>query len=152
MKKIPIILIWVALVFIVIATAIVNKPYPTEFTSQNTAIPLPQTGLKSVLKEGFEAGKVELLFPYFDEIISICIQEKEDIYLAYHAKAALSSFFESFPPEEFDLKHNGKSRGGQETFLIGDYTSKTGTKFRVYIFLEKDLIQEIEISSEEPIL
>jgi len=152
MNKIPRILSWIAIIFLVIVMAMVNNQYPIDYAKQNAVIPISESNLKSEIKEGFQKGNAALIYPYFDEIISLCIQEKEDFYLAYNAKAALTNFFEAFPPKQFELKHDGKSKGGQETYLIGDYTTKTGIEFRVYIFLEKDLIQEIEISSDDMIL
>lgn len=148
MQTVTQILAWTGIIFLVIIMAVVNNHQPTDYDHQNAAIPLIQTNLKSALLTGFQKGKVDIIYPYFDEIISICMEGKEEIYLAYNAKIALSNFFESFPPKQFKLSHDGKSRGGKAAYWVGDYKAKMDVKFRIYIFSEKELIQEIEITKE----
>gem|GEM_PF-4055656 len=123
--------------------------YQTEVThTQKAAISLMQPALKEAILKGFQKGEVAILYPYFDELISICINDKEEIYLAYNAQAALQNFFDQNPPAKFKISHSGKSRGGKENYFIGDYTDKNDQKSRIYIFVETGLIQEIEISSQ----
>ena len=130
----------------IVLLAVVNHQ-SIETTTKKGAIARTQPALKSAIQKGFQKGEVAVLFPYFDELITICIEEEEEIYIAYNAQAALQNFFDKYPPATFKISHSGKSRGGKETYFIGDYTDKNAQKLRIYIFVESELIQEIEISN-----
>ena len=147
MKYLHKIFILLGLFLILSMIAVVN--HQTEVTNiQKSSISLMQPPLKEIILKGFQKGEVARLYPYFDELISICIVEKEEIYLAYNAQAALQNFFDQHPPATFKISHSGKSRGGKEIYFIGDYTDKNDNKSRIYIFVAAELIQEIEISSQ----
>lgn len=138
--------ILIGMFLIVYMIVVVN--HQTEVTNtQKASISLMQPTLKEAILKGFQKGEVAVLFPYFDELISICIEDKEEIYLAYNAQATLQNFFNKYPPATFKISHSGKSRGGKETYFIGDYTDKNARKLRIYIFVVAELIQEIEISN-----
>jgi len=132
---------------IIVSLALVNQNDLNTNIHQATTQAITPS-LKSAIQKGFQKGEVDLLFPHFDEIISICIADEEQIYMAYHAQAALQNFFNANPPAKFEISHTGKSKGGNETYFIGDYTDVNDQKMRIYIFVIANLIQEIEISSE----
>lgn len=134
--------------FIIVVLLAVTNYEPIETTIQKAEIALPQPALKEAIQKGFQTGAVALLFPYFDEVVNISVEDKEEIYPASNAQAVLQNFFDKYPPATFQISHSGKSRGGEETYYIGDYTDEIGQKLRIYIFVEKALIQEIEISNQ----
>lgn len=134
--------------FFVVALLVVFNQQSIEITTQKAAITLTQPTLKEAIQKGFQAGNVAILFPYFDEFLNICIEDKEAIYLAYDAQVVMQNFFTKYPPATFKISHSGKSRGGKEAYFIGDYTDENDNKLRIYIFVEAALIQEVEISNK----
>lgn len=148
MKYLNKILTIISLFLVLILMALLNNQTNVK-TTYKASISLIPTPIEAVIQKGFQDGDVAMLFPYFDELITICVDEEEEIYLAYNAKAALQSFFDNHPPSKFDISHSGKSRGGKETYFIGDYTTENKEQLRIYIFLEANLIQDIEIGSKK---
>jgi len=107
--------------------------------------PLPEA-----IQEGFSTGNVNHLFPHFDELISICIEEEEEPYLAYNAQTPLQLFFDSYPPKQFVIKHHGTSSSGRQSFWIGIYDSTNNKNFRIQILAEEEFIQYIAIEEDLP--
>lgn len=64
---------------------------------------------------------MKIAYPNFDELISICKEDAEEIYLAYNAQTALPNFFTTHPPSRFEMNHVGKNRKATKVYFIGDY-------------------------------
>lgn len=134
-----------AAVFLLVSLIAIVNEKNVNSNPQEMALTFKINTLKQAILNGFQKGQVAELYPYFDEILSICIDDKEEIYLAYNAKSAMQHFFAIHPPAKFKITHNGKSKGGKASYWIGDYQDVNSRNFRIYILAEKALIQEIEI-------
>lgn len=104
--------------------------------------------LSNAISKGFNTGEVSILFPYFNENISISIAEDENDYKAIDAQIPLTSFFQQHPPKDFSIVHSGRNKTGKEKYWIGDYTNDHNILFRVYILSNQERIQSIEISEK----
>lgn len=144
MKKLPYFFGSIAVFLLVSLIVIVDKK-SVDSNAQEMFFTFKSNTLKGAILNGFQKGEVDRLYPYFDEILSICIEEEEELYLAYNAKSVMHHFFVTNPPTKFNIIHNGKSKGGNATYWIGDYQDANNSNFRIYILAEQELIQEIEI-------
>jgi len=139
---------FLAIMLVIGLVALVNQA-PTDYATQNVLNSIIQPTLKAAIQQGFEKGKIEVLYPHFDELISICINDVEEVYLAYNGKTALQNFFTVHPPAQFEINHTGTNKSGIKAYFIGDYEDSQQEKFRIYILTEKELIQSIEINKKE---
>jgi len=137
-----------SITFIVLFVAFNNqnkKICPSDLVAIN---PLTNP-IEEAILDGFTTGNINLLFPHFDELISICMEDEEEPYLAYNAQTPLQLFFDLNPPKKFTINHQGTSSSGRQSFWIGNYESANGIVFRISIMAEKEYIQYIEIQQEE---
>lgn len=135
------------LFFIIILMALLNQQSKNINAPTATDSLIPSIS-KEIIQKGFQKGDVSILYPHFDELISICINGEEAIYLAYNAQTALLNFFNSYPPQKFELSLSGKSNDGRQAYFIGDYLDSNNNKIRITIFSSSELIQNIEINNE----
>jgi len=138
----------IAIALLIGLFTLIRDQHSHSYSLKNSEQGKAQPGLEEVIRQGFQKGEVAVLYPFFDELISICIEDVEEIYLAYNAKTAMQNFFHAHPPQEFIINHKGTNKGGKDHFYIGEYRTKNKENFSVYIFAEKGLISSIEINRE----
>lgn len=97
------------------------------------------------IKEAIKAGSSKELSKYLNQTIDVTIDGKVENYSKPQAEFVLRDFFKAHPPSDFNIIHQGSSKGGQP-FAIGEYISGSD-KYRVWMKIKttnKDqLIQEI---------
>ena len=97
------------------------------------------------IKEAIKSGSAKELSKYLNQTIDVTIDGKLQNYSKAQAEFVLRDFFKAHPPSDFDIIHQGSSKGGQP-FAIGEYISGSD-KYRVWMKIKtanKDqLIQEI---------
>jgi hypothetical protein len=102
------------------------------------------------VKETIKAGSAKELAQYLSETVEVTIEEKVNSYSRAQAEFALRDFFKAHPPAEFNIIHQGQSKGGQP-FAIGQYKSG-GVTYRVWMKIKtadkQQLIQEISFVKE----
>src|SRR3989337_135682 len=84
----------------------------------------------SQVKETIKAGSAKELSRFLNETIDVTLNDGPQSYSKAQAEFVFRDFFKQHPPEEFNIIHQGTSKGGQ-TFGIGQYKSGTET-YRVY--------------------
>ncbi|MFZ2906936.1 MAG: DUF4783 domain-containing protein [Cyclobacteriaceae bacterium] len=102
------------------------------------------------VKEAVKAGSAKELSKYFSQTIDVTIEDKVENYSKAQAEFVLRDFFKAHPPNEFNVIHQGSSKGGQP-FAIGQYKSGANT-YRVWMKIKtvskEQLIQEISFVKE----
>lgn len=97
------------------------------------------------VKEAIKAGSSKELSRFLNQTIDVTIDGKLQNYSKAQAEFVLRDFFKAHPPSDFNIIHQGSSKGGQP-FAIGEYISGSD-KYRVWMKIKtvnKDqLIQEI---------
>lgn len=97
------------------------------------------------IKEAIKAGSSKELSKHLNQTIDVTIDGKLQNYSKAQAEFVLRDFFKAHPPSDFNIIHQGSSKGGQP-FAIGEYISGSD-KYRVWMKIRtanKDqLIQEI---------
>lgn len=97
------------------------------------------------IKEAIKAGSAKELSKHLNQTIDVTIDGKLQNYSKTQAEFVLRDFFKAHPPADFNIIHQGSSKGGQP-FAIGEYISGSD-KYRVWMKIKtanKDqLIQEI---------
>jgi len=102
------------------------------------------------VKESIKAGSAKELAKYLNASVDVTIDGKPDTYSKAQAEFVLRDFFKANPPSEFNIIHQGSSKGGQP-FAIGQYKSGANT-FRVWMKIKvagnQSLVQEISFVKE----
>jgi hypothetical protein len=102
------------------------------------------------VKETIKTGSAKELSKYFSQTVDVTIEGKVENYSKAQAEFVLRDFFKAHPPSEFNVIHQGSSKGGQP-FAIGQYKSSTDT-YRVWMKIKtvskEQLIQEISFVKE----
>lgn len=102
------------------------------------------------VKEAIKAGSAKELAKYLHQTVDVTIEGKLENYSKAQAEFVLRDFFKAHAPSEFNIIHQGSSKGGQP-FAIGLYKSGADT-YRVWMKIKsvgKDqLIQEISFVKE----
>ncbi len=97
------------------------------------------------IREAIKAGSAKELSKHLNQTIDVTIDGKPQNYSKAQAEFVLRDFFKAHPPADFNIIHQGSSKGGQP-FAIGEYISGPD-KYRVWMKIKttnKDqLIQEI---------
>jgi hypothetical protein len=97
------------------------------------------------VKESIKAGSAKELSKYFYQTVDVTIEGKVENYSKTQAEFVLRDFFKAHPPSEFNVIHQGSSKGGQP-FAIGEYRSNNDS-YRVWMKIKtvskEQLIQEI---------
>jgi hypothetical protein len=104
----------------------------------------------SQVKETIKAGSAKELSRFLNETIDVTLNDGPQSYSKAQAEFVFRDFFKQHPPEEFNIIHQGTSKGGQ-TFGIGQYKSGTET-YRVYMKIKgadnQQLVHEISFAKE----
>ena len=109
-----------------------------------------QSDVISQIKETIKAGSAKELSRYLNQTVDVMIDEKMESYSKAQAEFVLRDFFKNHPPAEFNIIHQGSSKGGQP-FAIGLYKSGSET-YRVFMKIkpvgDQQLVHEIRFSRE----
>lgn len=87
------------------------------------------------VKGALNAGSSKELIKYLDKASDIDIEGEKSTYSKTQAEVVLKDFFQSYPPTNFQIIHQGASRAGSP-YVIGQYSHKSGS-FRVWIRLKE---------------
>lgn len=102
------------------------------------------------VKETIKAGSAKELSKYLFQTVDVTIEGKVQSYSKAQAEFVFRDFFRRHPPSEFNIIHQGSSKGGQP-FAIGQYKSADET-YRVFIKIKsvnkQQLLHEISFSRE----
>lgn len=97
------------------------------------------------VKETIKTGSAKELSKFLSQTVDVTIDGKVASYSKAQAEFVLRDFFKAHPPSEFNVLHQGSSKGGQP-FAIGQYKSGDDT-YRVWMNIKSvdksQLIQEI---------
>jgi hypothetical protein len=97
------------------------------------------------VKETIKTGSAKEISKFLSQTVDITIDGKVGSYSKAQAEFVLRDFFKAHPPSEFNVLHQGSSKGGQP-FAIGQYKSGADT-YRVWMNIKSvdksQLIQEI---------
>lgn len=108
------------------------------------------TGVIDDVKEAIKTGSAKELSKYLNQTVDVTIEGKVENYSKAQAEFVLRDFFKAHPPSEFNVIHQGSSKGGQP-FAIGKYKSGTDS-YRVWMQIKavnkSQVIQEISFVKE----
>ena len=102
------------------------------------------------VRETIKAGSAKELSRFLFQTVDVTIEGKVQSYSKAQAEFVFRDFFRQHPPAEFNIIHQGSSKGGQP-FAIGQYKSSEET-FRVFMKVKsvnnQQLLHEISFSKE----
>lgn len=102
------------------------------------------------VRETIKAGSAKELSRYLFQTVDVTIEGKVQSYSKAQAEFVFRDFFRQHPPSEFNIIHQGSSKGGQP-FAIGQYKSADET-YRVFMKIKSvnklQLLHEISFSKE----
>jgi hypothetical protein len=102
------------------------------------------------VKDAIKVGSAKELSKYLNATVDVTIEGKLENYSKAQAEFVLRDFFKANPPSEFNIIHQGSSKGGQP-YAIGKYKSGSNT-YQVWMKIKtagKDqLIHEISFVKE----
>lgn len=109
-----------------------------------------QKDVISQVRETIKAGSAKELSRFLNQNVDVMIDEQLQTYSKPQAEFVLRDFFKAHPPSEFNIIHQGSSKGGQP-FAIGLYKSGSET-YRVFMKIKNEgnqqLVHEIRFSKE----
>jgi hypothetical protein len=109
-----------------------------------------QSEVINEVRETIKAGSAKELSNYLFQTVDVTIEGKVQSYSKAQAEFVFRDFFRQHPPAEFNIIHQGSSKGGQP-FAIGQYKSGTET-YRVFMKIKlvnrQQLLHEISFSKE----
>ncbi len=102
------------------------------------------------VKEAIKTGSAKEVSKYLNQTVDVTIEGKVENYSKAQAEFVLRDFFKAHAPNEFNIIHQGSSKGGQP-FAIGQYKSGSDI-YRVWMKIKtvdkEQLIQEISFVKE----
>jgi hypothetical protein len=109
-----------------------------------------QVDVVSQVKETIKAGSAKELANYLNQTVEVTIDGKVQSYSKAQAEFVFRDFFKQHVPSEFNIIHQGSSKGGQP-FAIGQY--KSGAEvYRVFMKIKTvsnaQLVHEISFVKE----
>lgn len=109
-----------------------------------------QSDVISQVKETIKAGSAKELSKYLNQTVDVTIDDKMQPYSKAQAEFIFRDFFRQHPANEFNIIHQGSSKGGQP-FAIGQYKSGAET-YRVFMKIKtvgnQQLVHEISFVKE----
>lgn len=109
-----------------------------------------QADVINLVKETIKAGSAKELANYLNQTIDVTIDNTVQTYSKAQAEFVFRDFFKQHPATEFNIIHQGSSKGGQP-FAIGQYKSGSDT-YRVFMKIKtvnnKQLVHEISFVRE----
>ena len=128
--------------YIVLAVFAVSALFSTKSFAQADVI--------DQVKETIKAGSAKELSNYLNQTIDVTIDNSVQTYSKAQAEFVFRDFFKQHPATEFNIIHQGSSKGGQP-FAIGQYKSAADT-YRVFMKIKtvnnKQLVHEISFVKE----
>jgi hypothetical protein len=111
---------------------------------------LAQTDVVGQVKETIKAGSAKELASFLNQTVEVTIDGKVQSYSKAQAEFVFRDFFKQHVPNEFNIIHQGSSKGGQP-FAIGQY--KSGEEvYRVFMKIKTvantQLVHEISFVKE----
>ncbi len=111
---------------------------------------IAQADVINQVKETIKAGSAKELSNYLNQTIDVTIDNTVQSYSKAQAEFVFRDFFKQHPATEFNIIHQGSSKGGQP-FAIGQYKSGSDT-YRVFMKIKtvnnKQLVHEISFVKE----
>jgi hypothetical protein len=99
--------------------------------------------------QSLKTGNSKTLSEYFNQNVEMVVLENDNVYSKAQAQQIVNKFFNSNPPENFTIIHQGGKEGAQ--YVIGNLVTSKGT-FRVYFLLKKssgkDYIHQLRIEEQ----
>ena len=99
--------------------------------------------------QSLKTGNSKTLSEYFNQNVEMVVLENDNVYSKAQAQQIVNKFFNSNPPENFNIIHQGGKEGAQ--YVIGNLVTSKGT-FRVYFLLKKnggkDYIHQLRIEEQ----
>ncbi len=96
-------------------------------------------------------GDADALARYMDQNVEIALPGQEDVVSKSEAAAALRRFFSAHRVKAFSEMHQGRSKGQDSQYVIGNLNTDKGV-FRVYVYMKSKngglAIQEIRFDKE----
>lgn len=118
--------------------------------SLQAVIVFAQADVIGQVKETIKAGSAKELSRFLNQTVDVTLNDGPQSYSKAQAEFVFRDFFKQHPPVEFNIIHQGTSKGGQ-TFGIGQYKSGTET-YRVYMKIKavdnQQLVHEISFAKE----
>ena len=109
-----------------------------------------QSEVINQVRETIKAGSAKELSKFLFQTVDVTIEGKVQSYSKAQAEFIVRDFFRQHPPSEFNIIHQGSSKGGQP-FAIGQYKSADET-YRVFMKIKsvnkQQLLHEISFSKE----
>ena len=109
-----------------------------------------QSDVIGQVRETIKAGSAKELSRFLFQTVDVTIEGKVQSYSKAQAEFVFRDFFRQHPPAEFNIIHQGSSKGGQP-FAIGQYKSGNET-YRVFMKIKavnrQQLLHEISFSRE----
>jgi Domain of unknown function (DUF4783) len=102
------------------------------------------------MKDALKAGSAKELVKYFNQSIDIDLDGDERTYSKVQAELVLREFFKKHVVTDFNIIHNGSSKGGLQ-YIIGSYISgadRYNVLIRVKDVENEHLIHEIKFRKE----
>lgn len=102
------------------------------------------------VKETIKAGSAKELSKYLNQTVDVTLEGSVESYSKAQAEFVFRDFFKQHPPAEFNIIHQGSSKGGQP-FAIGQFKSGSET-YRVFMKIKtvngQQLVHEISFAKE----
>jgi len=89
------------------------------------------------------AADASKLAGYLNETVDITLPDNEGTYSKSQAELIMKDFFSKFPPDTFNINHQGSSQKGS-LYAIGTYTT-SALSYRNYMLL-KSISGELKIT------
>ncbi len=111
-----------------------------------TATIQSQAQVSNEILLSLQSGNAKVLSRYFNENVELVVLDNENVYSKAQAQQIVGNFFSNYPPEGFNIVHDGGKEGNK--YFIGTLSTKKGN-FRVYFLLKqnegKDYIHQLRI-------
>lgn len=82
-----------------------------------------------------QTGNSKVLSDHFNQNVELVVIDNDNVYSKAQAKQIVGNFFSKFPPESFNIIHQGGKEGAK--YVIGNLKTNNGN-FRVYFLLKKN--------------
>ena len=109
-----------------------------------------QTDAINQVKETIKAGSAKELSKYLNQTVDVTLEGNVQTYSKAQAEFVFRDFFKQHAASEFNIIHQGSSKGGQP-FAIGQYKSGADV-YRVFMKLKSvgsdQLVHEISFVKE----
>jgi hypothetical protein len=109
-----------------------------------------QTDAIGQVKETIKAGSAKELSRYLNQTVDVTVEGNVQSYSKAQAEFVFRDFFKQHAPTEFNIIHQGSSKGGQP-FAIGQYKSGADV-YRVFMKIKtignQQLVHEISFVKE----